>query len=147
VSDLRVDLPVRVVTTGLGPLIVPLRDEAALRKARRADSGLIKDLCDASGAFDLYPFAVRGPGHVVARMFDWSDEIGEDPATGSAAGPLGAYMAEHGLAGMPGRCVVAQGEQTGRPSFLHVDVARSGEGWSVRVGGGVQAIGSGTFEF
>lgn len=147
VSDLRDDLPIRFVTTGLGPLIIPLRDEAALRKARRADSGLIKDLCDASGAFDLYPFAVRGPGHVVARMFDWSDEIGEDPATGSAAGPLGAYLAEHDLAGMPGRCVVAQGEVVGRPSSIHVDVSREGEGWKVRVGGGVQMVGEGAFEF
>lgn len=146
-DELRGDLPVRFVTTGLGPLIVPVRDESVLRRARRADTTAIVAACEGSGAFDLYLFAERGPGDVMARMFDWSDEIGEDPATGSAAGPLGAYLAEHGLAGMPGSCVMAQGEMTGRPSFLHVDVSREGEGWGVRVGGGVQMVGQGAFEF
>jgi predicted PhzF superfamily epimerase YddE/YHI9 len=41
--------------------------------------------------------------------------------------------------------VIAQGEQIGRPSFLHVEVAREGDGWGVRVGGGVRVIGTGTF--
>ena len=70
-------------------------------------------------------------------------KIGEDPATGSAAGPLGAYLAHHGLAGMPGTVVVAQGEMVGRPSFLHVDVQPRGDSFSVRVGGGVRIVGEG----
>ena len=63
--------------------------------------------------------------------------IGEDPATGGAAGPLGAYLAEHGLAGGPGRVTIRQGEQVGRPSELHAEAAREGSTWRVRVGGGV----------
>ena len=39
---------------------------------------------------------------------------------------------------MPGSVVVAQGEQIGRPSFLHVEVAPRDLGWRVRVGGGVR---------
>jgi trans-2,3-dihydro-3-hydroxyanthranilate isomerase len=92
----------------------------------------------------LYLFAIRGDGDVRARMFDADLSIGEDPATGSAAGPLGAYLAARGLAGMPGKAVVAQGEQVGRPSFIHLDVRTEG-GWEVRVGGGVQVVGEGSF--
>jgi trans-2,3-dihydro-3-hydroxyanthranilate isomerase len=82
---------------------------------------------------------------VVARMFDRSLEIGEDPATGSAAGPLGAYLAERGLAGFPGRIRISQGEQIGRPSFLDVEVALQDGSFAVRVGGGVRIVGSGAF--
>ena len=78
-------------------------------------------------------------------MFDAGQGIGEDPATGSAAGPLGAYLAARGLAGMPGRVVVAQGELVGPPSFLHVDVQPSDGAWTVRVGGGVRLVGEGVF--
>lgn len=82
----------------------------------------------------------------MARMFDRSAEIGEDPATGSAAGPLGAYLSEQGGAGMPGHMTIAQGEMVGRPSFLEVDVIRDPTGWVASVGGGVQIVGEGWFE-
>ena len=40
---------------------------------------------------------------------------------------------------------IAQGEQIGRPSFLHVAVARDGDAWLVDVGGGVRPMGEGVF--
>jgi len=83
---------------------------------------------------------------VMARMFDRSAEIGEDAATGSAAGPLGAYLSEHDAGGMPGHVTIAQGEMIGRPSFIEVDVARHDAGWVAFVGGGVQIVGEGSFE-
>ncbi|MGZ5297198.1 MAG: PhzF family phenazine biosynthesis protein, partial [Actinomycetota bacterium] len=101
----------------------------------------------AAGAESLYLFVVRGEGDVMARMFDRGADIGEDAATGSAVGPLGAYLTRHRLAGMPGRTVVAQGEMVGRPSFLHVDVEPQGGSFSVRVGGGVRIVGDGSFRF
>jgi predicted PhzF superfamily epimerase YddE/YHI9 len=78
-------------------------------------------------------------------MFDRLVAIGEDPATGSAAGPLGAYLSIHGLAGMPGRTTVAQGEMVRRPSFLHVETATADGSWELRVGGGVRLMGEGSF--
>jgi PhzF family phenazine biosynthesis protein len=84
-------------------------------------------------------------GGVTARFFGPTVGVLEDPATGSAVGPLGAYLAERGLAGMPGSIVVRQGEQVGRPSELHVQVARGESAWRVRVGGGVHVVGSGAF--
>jgi predicted PhzF superfamily epimerase YddE/YHI9 len=47
---------------------------------------------------------------------------------------------------MPGNAVVAQGEQVGRPSFIHLDVRPDGDSLSVRVGGGVRIVGEGTFD-
>ena len=143
-DDLAPDLPMQVISTGLGPLIVPIRDEETLRRAERSESACRRATA-ASGGECLYLFAIRGDGDVMARMFDASLGVGEDPATGSAAGPLGVYLASRGLAGMPGGAVVAQGELVGRPSFLHLDVRPDGDSWNVRVGGGVRIVGEGVF--
>jgi PhzF family phenazine biosynthesis protein len=79
-------------------------------------------------------------------MFDSEFGIGEDPATGSAAGPLGAYLAEYGGLGETWSVTIRQGEQVGRPSELHVEVDREAVAWRVRVGGGVHIVGRGAFE-
>ena len=143
-EDLHPQLPMQVISTGLGPLLVPIRDEAALRRAERHEPACRRVIA-ASGGECLYLFSIRADGDVMARMFDASVGVGEDPATGSAAGPLGVYLASRGLAGMPGRVVVAQGEMVGRPSFLHVDVRPDDDSWIVRVGGGVRIVGEGVF--
>jgi len=143
-EDLVDGLPVVAGTTGLPHLMVAVRDEATLRRARRDDAGCQR-ICAAAQAESLYLFTVRGDGNAMARMFDRGANIGEDPATGSAAGPLGAYLATHALAGLPGTVVVAQGEMVGRPSFLHVEVQPHADSFSVRVGGGVRIVGEGTF--
>jgi trans-2,3-dihydro-3-hydroxyanthranilate isomerase len=144
-DDLGSDLPVQTVTTGLLWTIVPVRDAERLSRAQR-DGRALEQAVAASGDEGLYLFAVTDEG-ATARMFDAGHGIGEDPATGSAAGPLGAYLAEHGLAGMPGSIVVRQGERVGRPSELHVEVRDEGGRWRVRVGGGVHVVGSGSFRF
>jgi trans-2,3-dihydro-3-hydroxyanthranilate isomerase len=143
-GDLVAELPVIRASTGLPHLLVPVRDEVTLRRAARDDRGCT-ELCAAIEAESLYLFAVRGPGDVMARMFDRSSRIGEDPATASAAGPLGAYLAEHALAGLPGMATIAQGELTGRPSTIEVDVVPHGPSWAVSVGGEIRATGSGVF--
>jgi trans-2,3-dihydro-3-hydroxyanthranilate isomerase len=145
-ADLVEDLPIVPVSTGIPHLMVPVRDEPTLRQAERQGEAC-RIACEAADdAESLYLFAIRGDGDVMARMFDRWPSIGEDPATGSAAGPLGAYLAEHGRAGMPGRATIAQGELVGRPSFLQVDVERSGSSWTAYVGGGVRIVGEGAFE-
>ena len=143
-EDLDPELPIQIVSTGLAPLLVPVHDDSTLRRAE-LNASRVKQLVDATRTDCLYLFAIRGAGDVRARMFDASFGIGEDPATGSAAGPLGAYLASRGLAGMPGTALVAQGEQVGRPSFLHLDVRPDGDTWTVRVGGGVRIVGEGVF--
>jgi trans-2,3-dihydro-3-hydroxyanthranilate isomerase len=142
-EDLDPDLPVQVVSTGLPPLLVPVRDLDTLRRAR-IDQPLVAEACARSNAEELYLFAVHEAG-VTARFFGPTAGIVEDPATGSAAGPLGAYLAANGLAGLPGSVTVFQGEQVGRPSELHLEVTPEGESWRVRVGGGVRFVGEGAF--
>ncbi len=143
-ADLVADLPIVSISTGVWHLMVPLRDEETLRRAARWDQ-LCTEVCRRAGCESLYLFTVRGRGDVLARMFDRSLEIGEDPATGSAAGPLGAYLATHRLAGMPGLVTVAQGEQVGRPSFIRVSAEPEGSGFAIGVGGGVRIVGEGSF--
>jgi len=143
-DDLDPELPMQVISTGLGPLLVPVRDEEALRRAERYEPACRRATA-ASGGECLYLFAIRGDGDLMARMFDATLGVGEDPATGSAAGPLGVYLASRDLAGMPGEALIAQGEMVGRPSFLHLDVRPDGDSWTVRVGGGVQIVGEGVF--
>jgi trans-2,3-dihydro-3-hydroxyanthranilate isomerase len=143
-EDLDADLPIETVSTGLRITIVPVRDAERLRRAVR-DETLTREAVTRSNADCLYLFAVTEEG-VTARMFDAEMGIGEDPATGGAAGPLGAYLAEHGLAGAPGSVTIRQGEQVGRPSELYVEGAREGSTWRVRVGGGVHVVGRGEFD-
>jgi len=71
----------------------------------------------------------------------------EDPATGSAAGPAGAFMARHGFAPGtgPASIVFLQGVLVRRPSRLHVRVDRAGgEVTGVKVGGAAAIVGEGT---
>jgi len=144
-DDLIPQLPIIPVSTGIFHTMVAVRDDATLRRAAR-DDRRCAEVCAQIEAESLYLFAIRGDGDVRARMFDKGATIGEDPATGSAAGPLGAYLARHGLIETPGSVVVAQGEQVGRPSFLRVSVERDGDSWALDVAGGVHPWGDGAFE-
>jgi trans-2,3-dihydro-3-hydroxyanthranilate isomerase len=80
-----------------------------------------------------------------ARMFHPGPggSVQEDPATGGAAGPFGAYLVRHGLV-PPGSMTVEQGYEMGRPSQLQVTVETAGESITgVKVGGGVVRVATG----
>ena len=64
---------------------------------------------------------------VYSRMFAPSAGVIEDPATGSAAGPLGCYMVKHGLVRRDQMqdMVNLQGVAMGRPSRLHMRISRT----------------------
>jgi trans-2,3-dihydro-3-hydroxyanthranilate isomerase len=70
----------------------------------------------------------------------------EDPATGSASGPLGCYLVRHGLvpATAAGAIISAQGVKMGRPSRIHIRLAVSGQDITrVQVGGTSVLVGDG----
>ena len=75
------------------------------------------------------------------RMF-WAN--GEDPATGSAAGPIACHLARHGLIAWGEEIVIAQGVEMGRPSALHAR-ADGGDGLidAVEVGGAAVVVARG----
>jgi trans-2,3-dihydro-3-hydroxyanthranilate isomerase len=143
VADLHPGLPVQVVSTGLPHLLVPARDLQAVARAALQPRS-VEDLLGPVGTDAVYVFAL-GEAHAQARMLAPGTSIGEDPATGSAAGALGAYLAAHRLGEKPG-LVIYQGEHVGRPSELHVVVEPEGGSWVVRVGGGVRVVARGQFD-
>ena len=128
----------QVVSTGLTHLLVPVGDEGALGGAA-PDHPAIDALLRPLGAVCLYLVWIDpAGGRARARSFLRSAaEGGEDPATGSAAGPLCAYLAER--RGHE-RVDIVQGVEMGRPSRLWAAV----EDDRVRVGGGVVAVIDGT---
>lgn len=128
----------QVVSTGLRHLLAPVGDEGALRRAA-PDHAAIEALLAPLGAFCLYLVWVDpAGGRALARSFLRTlDEGGEDPATGSAAGPLCAYLAERRG---EERVEIVQGVEMGRPSRLEAAI----EGDRVRVGGKVVPVIDGT---
>jgi trans-2,3-dihydro-3-hydroxyanthranilate isomerase len=135
----RSDVPIQVGSSGVPFLFVPLANLKAVRRAR-PPSGL-----DAS----VYVFAMSGErsgSQVHGRMFAHGVGISEDPATGSAQGPLGAYIVAHELvrAEPTTRIRSEQGFEIGRPSILEIEVDRAGAAvTAVRVGGRCVTMGGG----
>lgn len=142
-EDLRAEWRPQVAATGVRHLLVAAASGAAVARAV-PDYARLTPLLAGVDANAVYLFALTPEG-AKARRFDRSPQMGEDPATGSAAGPVGVYLAMRGAAGMPARLAIHQGEEVGRPSVLHVEVSREGDGWSVVVGGGVYIVGEGAF--
>ena len=124
-------LPAQVVSTGLGHLMVPLPD-LDIVGSLRPNVAVLDALLQASGALGCFAFCLQAtaPDTLAhARMFAPGAGVPEDPATGSAAGPLGAYLAVHGV--LPKNqptFVLEQGIEMGRPSRLWVEVIRDGAG-------------------
>jgi trans-2,3-dihydro-3-hydroxyanthranilate isomerase len=77
-----------------------------------------------------------------ARVFVPAHGVDEDPATGSAAGPLALHLARHGRIAFGEEIRIRQGVELGRPSTLHA-VARSPE--EVEVGGSAVVVARGEF--
>jgi len=135
-ADADPRLPPQVVSTGVPHLIAPVRANALQRAApQRADlAGLLEPL----GVIVLFLAAVDGDtGTVRARGFFLGPEgVIEDPATGSAAGPLLAHVREYtGTQAL----TVYQGDEIGRPSVIEC----SWEGDRPRVAGDVVVVADG----
>jgi trans-2,3-dihydro-3-hydroxyanthranilate isomerase len=144
-ADLDDHYPVQEVSTGLPALIVPLRDLDALRRCK-VDWERYTEV--AGSGKNLYVFCPEshddGPGDLSARMFANDLGVPEDPATGSAAGCLAAYLLEHSYLGTDSVDVrVEQGYEIGRPSLLYLQAARDGDEMRVDVGGKVQLVARG----
>jgi trans-2,3-dihydro-3-hydroxyanthranilate isomerase len=136
-DDADPELPPRIVSTGLPQLITPVADESALARAR-PDYEAIEALLSSHGCDSLY-LCRCDPERAVAKSRCFVGGIGEDPATGSAAGPLCSYLA--GLTGTK-RLTIRQGEQMGRPSVLEAEIADG----RPRVGGAVFPLIEGNVE-
>ena len=105
--------------------------------ALRPDLGALKELTP----WGTVCFARDGEAWK-ARVFVPAQGVDEDPATGSAAGPLALHLARHERIEFGEEIVIRQGAEVGRPSRLHA-VARSPE--EVEVGGSAVVVARGEF--
>jgi trans-2,3-dihydro-3-hydroxyanthranilate isomerase len=118
-SDFESALPPEFVSTGIPNLMVPLKDRRSLRRIRM-NMRALAELISGDGVM-AYCFARGGKGRAFARgMLPWG--LIEDPATGSAAGSLGAYLVQHEFLEPGQTLTVTQGVEMGRPSEIHVQV-------------------------
>ena len=123
VLDLAIpDLPAQVVSTGAPHLLVPARNAAVVDRARPDHAKLLRVLKSVSGE-GCYLFALDPAPY--ARFFNPTVGLWEDPATGTAAGPLACYLVHYGRAARGEPVYVAQGHAMGRPSRIEARVTET----------------------
>ena len=159
-EDLDETLPIQAVSTGNTMLLVPVRSLSDLGNCR-PNLALLDEICKRSdfaeaNATGCYAFTREtieiGEARAHARFFI-GQNIGEDPATGSAAGPLGGYLVYHDAARVEAaegvyRFVIEQGDFINRPSRIGLEVkGKPGGVEEVRVGGTSVVVARGTLEF
>jgi trans-2,3-dihydro-3-hydroxyanthranilate isomerase len=142
------DPPIEVGGRGAMFLYVPVTDVEALARARLRPDLWASRLAGTPAANVHVATPVTEDG-VRARMFAPGLGVPEDPATGSASGPLAARFVRHGLLAPGGdgiaRLQIGQGAEIGRPSRIEVEVRVEGaEVVGVRVGGGCALVARGT---
>jgi trans-2,3-dihydro-3-hydroxyanthranilate isomerase len=148
-ADLAEGVPVQRVSCGVPFLFVPLRDKAGVDRAVSNPAALEQLVADGDGEHAVFLFARSPDGceeTVYSRMFAAGFGILEDPATGSASGPLGCYLVRHGLVAPEhaGRILSLQGVKMQRPSRIHVAIEGGPEAiTSVKVGGRAVLVGRG----
>src|SRR2546422_26891 len=135
-------LPVEVYDNGLRHVYVclPSEDDVA---ALRPDLGRLSDF-DAVLGINCFAGSER---RWKTRMFAPAGGVPEDPATGSAAGPLAVHLARHGRIGFGEEIEISQGAELNRPSKLHARVEGSPDRIErVEVGGSAITVARGEFQ-
>lgn len=127
-TDLR-DEPAQVVSTGAGHLLVPLRSRAAVDRANPDPRQLLAVLQAVTDegcyVYSPDPHNTTGASIAYARFFNPAVGISEDPATGTAAGPLAARFVREGRLRPGVTAIVEQGYRLGRPSHLQVTMVNN----------------------
>lgn len=139
-SDASMRAPIQVVSTGHSKVMVPLSAEVdldSLEPRMAALSQLSQDI-GCNGYF-VFQIAADEEAATDGRMFAPAIGIDEDPVTGNANGPLGAYLVHHRLVAHDGSVLRFEGRQgraSRRDGVVHVEVAvRDGEPEAVSIAG------------
>jgi len=142
-SDFSVaSLAPQAVSTGAFHFLVPVKNIEALKKVR-VDAAKLIELARPLGCHGCYLYTletVNGNSAAHARAF--FPGIGmnsEDPATGTAAGPLAAYLVSKGVLPADKTLIIEQGYEINRPSLIEVSV----NGDEIKVGGKCVIVGEG----
>ena len=135
VDDIAGDLPIQTVTTGNPFIIVPLKSLAVLQKLSPTWSSLNAYLSKTDAKFFYFVSreTLDPEAKLQARMIFYN---GEDPATGSAAGPCAAWAVQYGVVQPDQQVLMEQGVEMKRRSRIFFSAGRSGDKIvNVRVGG------------
>jgi trans-2,3-dihydro-3-hydroxyanthranilate isomerase len=135
------ELPLDLYESGLGNVYVLLPSEEAVA-AVTPDLAAVGRVMGA-----VHANCTAGSGtRWKTRMFAPGDGVPEDPATGSAAGPLAVHLARHGRIGFGEEIEILQGAEIGRPSTLYARVEGTMEQVEkVEVGGSAVIVARGEF--
>lgn len=146
-TDLIPDVPCRMLTAGNPNVYIALRDKAAVDRAWVERSALRSLAGESNEPPCIFVFTPTAEG-AYSRMFAPEYGIVEDPATGSATGPLAAFMMDNGLVRTASgtRFVSEQGTKMGRRSLLHVLVHGEGGSDGIEVGGRVAPLARATMK-
>lgn len=147
VEDIDTGSPIQTVSCGVPYLIIPVKSLAAVESIDfRVDvwKRIRKEL--NPGFVYAYTLETVDNHDVHGRMFAPDTGILEDAATGSANGPLGAYLVKHGIIcrGEQTKIVSEQGYEMGRKSLLYLNITKQdNEITKVEVGGHCVIVGKG----
>lgn len=154
-TDLVAALPIEVVSSGVPFVFVPLTSRSAVDRVsvtRGALAACLREVgLDEHGVFVFTQDRADGGADeaVYSRMLAPGFGITEDPATGSASGPIGCYLVHHGVVTPEegAHFVSLQGAAMRRPSRIHISIGqREGRIIEVRVGGRSVLVGRGTLD-
>ena len=137
----RSELPVELYDNGMHHVYVALPSEEAVAALRPDFSAF----ADAAAVLGINCFAGSG-ARWKTRMFSPSGGFMEDPATGSAAGPLAVHLARHGRIEFGQEIEISQGAEVARPSTLYARADGTAEQLeAVEVGGSAVVVARGEF--
>jgi len=135
VTDIADDVPIQTVSTGNAFAMVPLKSLAVLQNLAPAWAPMGNYLTKSDARFFYFVSreASNPEARLQARMIFYN---GEDPATGSAAGPCAAWAVAHGLIAPDQQALLEQGVEMKRRSRIFISAGRAvGKIVNVRVGG------------
>lgn len=136
------EVPCEIWTAGNPTLYIAVRDVATVDRSQ-ADTAALRALyANERESICTFVFAPTANG-AYSRMFAPDHGVPEDPATGSATGPLAAFMLEYGLAPATNdgaRLVSEQGVKMGRRSELHIRLVGDRGSKGIEVGGYVAPL-------
>ncbi len=140
-SDLDERCPIEIVSTGHSKVMIAIKRRALLHDLKPNMTAL-SELSKKIGCNGYFVFTFDSDNPEIlthGRMFAPAIGINEDPVTGNANGPLGAYLVHHGLIQHDGaqlRFKGKQGEAIGRPGIVEVNVTiEKNEPVQVQIGG------------
>ena len=139
VGDILLHPSTRAADTGAAHLMARVRDRQTVDRAKPSAEKLLEVLrsAGAEGCY-IYAFDEQELRKAYTRFFNPTVGLWEDAATGTAAGPLCAYLGSQGMLDSNGELMIEQGTLMGRQSFLRLrltpDVELSGTGVMVFLG-------------